>query len=122
MIGTDIYKKHGILIRRGHIGYGGGPGYTLHIPSPGTTLTAAEFRRMILDLVEHLLEVEYRGASMRPKKEAEDEKEWLTCSDCTHAREDRDMDNPESPCYKPDEDEAKYGDLCLNFIRKEASE
>lgn len=48
------------------------------------------------------------------------EKEWLTCSDCIHAHENMDMDNPESPCYKTDEDEDKFGDECPNFIRKEA--
>ncbi len=91
------------------------------LPTPSAKMVASVWiSQDVWEIIEDL-KAEVQSLKGRGDEEAEDEKEWLTCSDCTHAHDGRDIENPLSPCYKSDEDEAKFGDECSNFIRKEVS-
>lgn len=57
-MGTNIYVKHGLQIRRIALGHEQGVGFEIHTPpdEKGARLTLDEFRKMVLDLVDHLRE------------------------------------------------------------------
>jgi len=56
----NVYSDHRIHIRRVDLGSGWGPGYEIHVPSDGVRLNRHEFRKMLLDLVDHLMRVRSR--------------------------------------------------------------
>jgi len=52
-MGTDVYVKHGLRIRRIDLGSGIGAGFEIH--ADGATLTLDEFIDMTCDLLQHLM-------------------------------------------------------------------
>ena len=56
-MGDTVFSEHRIHIRRIELGSGWGIGYEIHVPSDGVRLNRHEFRKMILDLVDHLMRV-----------------------------------------------------------------
>lgn len=55
-MGSNVIERHGIIVRRLALSFEEGPGYEITVLGEMTRLTLAEFRKVVLDLVDHLKE------------------------------------------------------------------